>query len=88
MTGRGMRAFLSEWRRLFWAPFAGLALGASVFELAADEAGAAQDGEFVGLSDVLRSVASQYPPMLSALIERDLAGGRLRQALGALDLQT
>lgn len=37
--------------------------------------------------DVVRSVAEQYPPMLAALIERDIAAGRLRSALGAFDFQ-
>lgn len=35
---------------------------------------------------VIRSVMSQYPPYLMALIERDIAAGRLRQAQGAFDL--
>lgn len=37
-------------------------------------------------SAVIRSVTSQYPPYLMALIERDIAAGRLRQAQGAFDL--
>ncbi len=37
------------------------------------------------LPDVLRSVTNQYPPLLAALIERDIANGRLRSAQGAFD---
>lgn len=42
----------------------------------------------VELGDVLRSVATQYPPYLAALIERDVAEGRMRSAGGAFDLGT
>ena len=35
---------------------------------------------------VIESVTSKYPPYLMALIERDIAAGRLRQAKGAFDL--
>lgn len=38
------------------------------------------------LDKVVASVTSQYPPYLMALIERDIAAGRLRQAQGAFDL--
>ena len=37
------------------------------------------------LDAVLRSVTERYPPYLSALLERDLASGRLRQAMGGFD---
>lgn len=37
------------------------------------------------LPDVLRSVTNQYPPLLAALIERDIANGRLRSAQGVFD---
>lgn len=37
------------------------------------------------LGDVLRSVTNQYPPLLAALIERDIANGRLRSAQGVFD---
>jgi outer membrane protein TolC len=40
----------------------------------------------ITLEAVLKSVTSQYPPYLIALIERDIAAGRLRQASGAFDL--
>ncbi len=40
------------------------------------------------LHEVLESVTNQYPPYLAALIERDIASGRYRSALGAMDLQT
>lgn len=39
----------------------------------------------LALDDVLRSVTNQYPPLLSALIERDIANGRLRSAQGVFD---
>jgi outer membrane protein TolC len=38
------------------------------------------------LQEVLDSVTSKYPPYLMALIERDIAAGRLRQVQGAFDL--
>jgi outer membrane protein TolC len=38
------------------------------------------------LDEVLRSVKSQYPPLLGALIEQDIANGRVRQAMGAFDV--
>lgn len=34
---------------------------------------------------VVQSVTERYPPYLSALLERDLASGRLQQAMGAFD---
>lgn len=37
------------------------------------------------LDEVLDSVTSRYPPFLSALLERDIAGGRLETALGEFD---
>ncbi len=37
------------------------------------------------VAEVRHSVTNQYPPMLAALIERDLAAGRLRSARGAMD---
>ncbi len=39
----------------------------------------------LGLDEVLASVTSRYPPWLSALLERDLASGRLLQAMGNFD---
>jgi len=38
------------------------------------------------LPEVLASVQTQYPPYLAALIEQDIANGRVRQALGSFDL--
>ena len=38
------------------------------------------------LAEVLESVKSRYPPYLAALIERDIANGSARQALGQFDL--
>ncbi|MGE3308859.1 MAG: TolC family protein [Limisphaerales bacterium] len=40
------------------------------------------------LEEVLQSVANQYPPYLAALIQRDIAEGRLRSAGAAFDLGT
>ena len=45
-------------------------------------------GAPLALEEVLRSVSTQYPPYLAALIERDIAEGRLRGAKGAFDLGT
>lgn len=42
----------------------------------------------LGLDEVLSSVSNQYPPYLAALIERDIAQGRLRSAGAAFDLGT
>lgn len=39
------------------------------------------------LEEVLASVRTQYPPYLAAMIEQDIANGRVRQAQGAFDLQ-
>lgn len=39
------------------------------------------------LPEVLDSVRQQYPPMLAALIERDVAAGRLQSARGTFDFQ-
>ena len=39
------------------------------------------------IHEVLDSVRGQYPPMLAALIERDVAAGRLQSAQGTFDLQ-
>jgi outer membrane protein TolC len=41
----------------------------------------------LSLDEVLGSVTNKYPPLLAALIERDIARGRLRQARGGFDLQ-
>ena len=38
------------------------------------------------LPEVLTSVKERYPPLLIAMIEQDIAAGRLRQADGAFDL--
>lgn len=40
----------------------------------------------LGLEDVLDSVRRRYPPLLAALIERDIAAGRMLSAEGAFDL--
>jgi outer membrane protein TolC len=44
----------------------------------------AQTGK-LQLADILREVRDQYPPLLAALIEQDIATGRVRQSLGAFD---
>lgn len=49
---------------------------------------AAVAGVPLGLDEVIASVAGQYPPYLAALIERDIAQGRLRSAGAAFDLGT
>lgn len=38
------------------------------------------------LDEVIQSVVTRYPPLLAALIEQDVAAGRLRQAEGAFDV--
>ncbi len=48
-------------------------------------AGATALSRTLGLDEVLASVRSQYPPMLAALIERDIAAGRLKSAEGVFD---
>jgi len=40
------------------------------------------------LNDVTASVTNRYPPLLAALIERDIADGRLTSAGGVFDLKT
>jgi outer membrane protein TolC len=44
-----------------------------------------QPTEPLQLGEVLQSVLERYPPWLSTLLERDLASGRLLQALGGFD---
>ena len=39
------------------------------------------------LKDVVESVRNQYPPQLAALIEQDIANGRVRSAQGAFEPQ-
>jgi outer membrane protein TolC len=39
----------------------------------------------LSLTDVLQEVRNLYPPLLAALIEQDIATGRVRQAMGAFD---
>lgn len=51
--------------------------------IAAQDAGASR---VVTLEQVLASVESTYPPLLAAMIERDVREGRLRSARGILDL--
>jgi outer membrane protein TolC len=48
---------------------------------------AEEKGKALRLSDVLASVRGLYPPYLAALLEQDIANGRVRQAQGAFDLQ-
>ncbi len=59
-----------------------------LLQLATGRLAAAEPGPAGGplrLDRVLASVTNQYPPMLAALIERDVAEGRLRSAAGAFD---
>jgi len=58
----------------------GLALGPRAWAQSAAPAGP------LTLEEVLTSVNSRYPPLLAALIDQDIASGRLRQAEGAFDL--
>jgi len=39
------------------------------------------------VDEVVRAVTDEYPPLLAALIERDIRDGRLRGSLGAFDLE-
>ncbi len=39
----------------------------------------------LSMQTVVQSVTERYPPYLSALLERDLASGRLQQAMGSFD---
>lgn len=41
--------------------------------------------ETLGLEDVLASVRRQYPPLLAARLEQDIANGKVRRAEGAFD---
>jgi outer membrane protein TolC len=60
---------------------AGLSLALSILMLCP-----ALSAEALSLGTVIDSVTSKYPPYLMALIERDVAAGRLRQAKGSFDL--
>lgn len=71
-------------RRL--ALFLVCAMAASATAAEAPRAKADASVAALSLEDVLSSVRSQYPPLLAALIERDLATGRLQVASGAFDL--
>ena len=48
----------------------------------------AEDVSPLIIQDLVRSVYSQYPPYLGALIERDVAQGKLQSARGVFDFQT
>ncbi len=58
------------------------AAGIAVFSVSA---AAPPDTSAVTLGHVVESVRSQYPPQLAALIEQDIANGRVRSAMGAFD---
>jgi len=65
-----------------------LAAGAVLFAFVAPAAASsAPTTKPLTLDEVLSSVTGQYPPMLAALIERDIAAGRLRSAHGSFDFQ-
>ncbi len=72
-TARHMRSCRAAMVALM-IPFAGL------------EAAPEQKARPLLLPEVLQSVEKQYPPYLAALIEQDIANGRVRQALGSFDL--
>lgn len=72
------------------APGADSATAAAVAQGGAGQSGGDQRGgasgeRSLGLDEVLASVTSRYPPYLSALLERDLAAGRLQSAQGGFD---
>lgn len=46
---------------------------------------AAASAKPLGLEDVLTSVRQQYPPLLAAWMQQDIASGRVRKAEGAFD---
>lgn len=46
---------------------------------------AAQDGAPLRLAEVLASVRQQYPPLLAALVEREIASSRFESARGVFD---
>jgi outer membrane protein TolC len=58
----------------------------SVFSSQFSILSAAEKPRTLLLPEVLASVQSQYPPFLAALIEQDIANGRVRQAQGAFDV--
>jgi outer membrane protein TolC len=65
----------------FSSRIAGLTLALSLLILRP-----ALSADALSLGAVIDSVTSKYPPYLMALIERDIAAGRLRQAKGSFDL--
>ncbi len=72
------------WRAVRWKPLLLAVAGALV---QAAPLFAAEKGKALQLPEVLASVRGLYPPYLAALVEQDIANGRIRQALGAFDLQ-
>lgn len=58
----------------------------SVFSSQFSILSAAEKPRTLLLPEVLASVQSQYPPFLAAMIEQDIANGRVRQAQGAFDV--
>lgn len=60
-------------------------LSAVLAALVASPSVAAESQAVLGLADVLESVQASYPPTLAALIERDIAAGRLTSAESAFD---
>ncbi len=88
-----MKAMLKNDRIFCKAPRAWLRAGGWLlfgFLLALSTVGTAQEraSETLSLNTVLKSVTEYYPPYLSVLVERDIARGTVRHALGAMDLQT
>jgi outer membrane protein TolC len=68
--------------RLLQKPLIIMALSILVFPVIY---AAPNDVSAVTLGHVVESVRSQYPPQLAALIEQDIANGRVRSAMGAFD---
>jgi len=67
--------------------FAGLLLFAACSSFAQPNA-PAQPRHPLLLDEVLGSITNQYPPLLAALIERDVAAGRLKSSQGTFDFNT
>jgi outer membrane protein TolC len=63
----------------------GLACATLALALPGPVAGQTNSPAPLRLEEVLHSVTNQYPPMLAALMERDIAAGRLRSAQGVFD---
>jgi outer membrane protein TolC len=72
--------------RPFGASGCGNLLVIAIWSLVIFSASGAEKPKPLLLAEVLASVQTQYPPYLAALIEQDIANGRVRQAMGSFDL--